>query len=549
MKKLLILLLIIGVFMPMRSFAAEEKFFEYATDVGTPVDVPVGSIAIQEFKVYNDYMNAVDVWFDNSGSSGTATFSLLDSANNELVSTSVSIPHADPFYAGQRLHVKFSKTVSTTSGAWYKLRISSASLQFRLYVIKRIQYVEHNAPYPTDYSVGSSLLNGDPLFAVFKFALYEEIDTTPPVITNASTTIASPDAVTISFNANELVDRMLTYGPIGSGIVSTVGYTGNYSICFEGIYACPITIDTRRDTVYAYRLTARDSWGNESYVDGAFESWKPGTPDPSTNTFATSPAQTPPLAAPSISKAPMAQPLVISSEQIVSVTRSAVMVSWATDRAANSSLIVSTDPVGGMILKTVADGAMELNHVLATPDVLAANTAYYATIVSHDANGVVSAKIIPFTTLKKTSTIALPTLPDLSGQAVQASVSPDQQTLTVSWSGVARSGASVGGYRVDVINGQGNLFQTKTVSAGTYSVIMPGLTGGEYHAVVYANNNGVMEKVAEPAVVYARKTAPPIDTYELIKKPIVYIPSVLFALFIGGLYLYSRKQKKFSTSK
>ncbi len=549
MKKFLFAILIgIALLMPSASFAAEEKFFEYATDVGTPVDVPTGSIAIQEFKVYNDYMNAVDIWFDNIGASGSATFALLDSAGNTLASTGVSIPHADPFYTGQRLHVKFTKTISINSGSWYRLRITSTSPDLRLYAIKRVQFVEHNAPYPADYSVGGSSLGGEPQFAVFKFALYEEADTVPPVITNASTTIAGPDTVTISFNANELVDRMLTYGPIGSGIVSTVGYTGNYSICFEGVYACPITIATQRNMVYAYRLTARDSWGNESYVDGAFESWKPGTPVPLNDASTTPPTPTPPSTPPTPETPPI-EPLTINNATIVSVTRSAIMVSWDTNRAANSLMTVSTDPVEGTILKTVSDGTQELSHVLATPDILGANTPYYVTIVSHDEGGAVVAKVMPFTTLGKAATTTLPAMPDMSGQSLQVSVSADQQSLSVTWKGSVGGMEPTGGYRVDVIDGQGNLVQSKTVASGIHAVTLPGLTGGEYHAVVYANNNGVFEKVAEPAVAYARRAAPPIDTYELIKKPIIYIPFTLFVMLIGGLFWYDRRQKETSIKK
>lgn len=525
---------------PLQSFAAEQKFFEYAADVGTPVEVPSGSIATQEFKIFSDSIGGVDVWFDNTGSTGNATLSLLDMANTVLTTKSVSVPPADPFYAGQRLHVKFNKTIGVNSGGWYTLKITSATPKLRLYGIKRVQFVEHNAPYPTDYAIGTSLLNGDAQFLVFKFALYEEIDTEPPVITNASSSIAGPDSMTISFNANELVDRSLTYSPIGSGVVSTIAYAGNYSVCFEGIYACPITFDTQRNTVYAYRLTTKDSWGNESYVDGAFETWKPGTPVPPTEPPITPPSETPPPTP----ETPPGEPLVMDNANIASVSKTAVMATWNTNRAANSTLIVSTDPVGGTILKTVTDNAQELVHTVFTPDILAANTAYYATIISHDASGAVAAKSLSFTTLNKSVTTTLPIISDGSSQSVHTVVADDQKSMLVSWSVPAANKEPTNGYRIDVIDAQGNLFQTKTVAAGTHTVTIPGLTGGEYHAVVYANNNGVIEKVAEPAVAYARKVEPPIDTYELIKKPIVYIPAGLFVMLVVGLYWYSKRPKK-----
>jgi hypothetical protein len=546
MKKILSIIVIgMLIAIPLRSFAAEQKFFEYTTDVGSPIEVPSGSIVIQEFKIFNDYIGGIDMWYDNTGSTGSATVSLLDFANNILDSKSVSIPVATPFYTGQRLHVLFNKTIGVNSGEWYKLKITSATPKLRLYGVKRVQFVEHNAPYPTDYSIGSSLLDGEPQFSVFKFALYEITDTEPPSIANASSTIASPDSMTVSFNANELVDRSLVYGPVGSDVVSTIGYTGNYSICFEGVYACPITFNAQRNTIYVYRLSVKDSWGNVSYVDGTFESWKPGTPTPPIETPVTPPAETPPVTPP----APPVAPFSIIGEKIASVSNAAVMVSWDTSRSANSSLTVSTAPVGGQIIKTIADSVQEITHTIATDNILAANTTYYATIVSHAQDGSVAAKVIPFTTLKKSATTTIPLGVDASLQQLSIVVPDDQLALSISWNSPSANKEPTNGYRVDIIDAQGNLFQTKNVSAGLHTITVSDLAVGEYRAVVYANNGGVVEKVAAPAVITVRKSTPTIDTYELIKKPIVYVPAGLFVLLVAGLYWYSKRPVKVTLSQ
>jgi hypothetical protein len=527
---------------PSRSFAVEEKFFEYATDVGTPVDVPTGSIATQGFRVFNDHISAIDVWIDNTGVAGNATFSLLDGANTVLAAKIVPVPHADPFYAGQRLHVKFDRTINVNSGTWYTVTITSAAPHLRLYGIKRIQFVEHNAPYPIDYSIGASFLNGESQFAVYKFALYEEIDTTPPVIANASSSIAGPDAITVSFNANEAVDRSLSYGVIGSGAVSTIGFTGYYSVCSEGVYSCPMTFDVQRNAVYAYRLTVRDSRGNESYVDGTFESWRSAS-QPATDNQQPATNNPQPTTQGNQQQQPVAQSLVIANARVVAVSNAAAMIAWDTNRAANSLLTVSTDPVGGMPLKTIADGAYELTHTIATTDVLAANTSYYATIVSRDRDGSVAALVLPFGTLKKSATTTLPLPYDASAGQARSFVADDQASVSITWNALSGGGEPTGGYRIDVIDARGNLSRTMAVAPGTHTVTLPMLTGGEYHAVVYGDNNGVVEKIAEPIAVTVRKTAPPIDTYALIQKPVVYIPSTIFVMLVGGLYWYSRKQK------
>ena len=540
MKKI-ILIIIAGIMLaaPAASFAAENKFFEFATDVGVPIAVPTGSVAIQEFKIYNDHVSAADVWFDNSGSSGSATVALLDAANTVLTSASVTIAHSDPFYAGQQLHVSFSKTVTVTSGAWYKLKITSATPQLRLYAIKRVQFVEHNAPYPIDSAIGASFLDSDSLFSVFKFALYESSDTTAPIITNASTTFKGPDTTVIAFNASELADRSLSYTPIGSGAVTTIGFTGSYAICFEGVFACPITINTQQGTSYTYRLTVRDMWGNASYADGAFTSWSPISQPTPDVTPQPAPQPDQPQTSQQPAQQPVAQALAITGARIVSVSGQSVTILWNTDRAANGTVIVSSDPVGARVIANTADNTYELVHTITTGNNLTANTGYYATIISRDAAGIMAAQVIPFTTAKASVVQEQPTPTPLP----QLRVTQNGQTASFAW-GVPAGGEPSGGYRVDVIDGKGNLFRTLRVPTGTHSVEVLGLADGEYHAIAYADHGGVVEKIAVPAAVAVRAHADSIDTYALIRKPIVFIPSGLFVLLVAGLYWYSKRQKK-----
>lgn len=538
MKKIILICIGLLALIPSASFAAEEKFFEFATDVGTPIEVPSGSVAIQEFKLYNDSINAVDVWFDNTGSSGSVTVALIDAASNVLATKSLTVTHADPFYTGRQLHVKFDRTIGVTSGAWYKIRVTSGSAKLRLYGVKRVQFVEHNAPYSMDTAVGSSLLDGEPQLEVFKFALYEEIDAEAPVIANASSTIAGPDEMRISFNANELVDRTLSYTAIGSGVVSTVTYSGNYSVCFEGIFSCPITINPQRNTLYTYRLTVRDSWGNESYFDGAFESWKPGTPTPPADPNL--PPTTPP-SDPTPSE-PQSEPLSITNGRIVSVTATAVQVSWDTDRAANSTLIVSTDPVGAQVIGSSSDTTHELAHTLAIGSGLTPRGDYYATLISRDGAGVMDAEVIPFSAEDRfaTTTTIIPNAPATT--LLQVSVSGDRSGASIAWQAPA-SGEPSSGYRIDIIDANGGLFRTLRVASGTHSVDVSGLEGGEYRAIAYADNGSAVEKIAPEGAVVIPKRAEPLDTYELIKKPIFYIPAALFVAMVAGLYWYSRRQR------
>ena len=294
-------------------------------------------------------------------------------------------------------------------------------------------------------------------------------------------------------------------------------------------------IDVQRDTSYAYRLTVRDSWGNESYVDGTFDSWSSDTPTPSEDSPEAS-----------------ADPLVISNAHVASVTYSSVYITWDTNRAANSTMIISLDPTGTQIVANVTDGIYELAHTLSTGSGITANGDYYATIFSRDENGVSASQVIAFTSgsyatpseQTEEPAVAPVTAPATAPiAAVQTSVSQVQGSATISWATPVGGGPS-GGYRIDIIDAQGNLVETRIVPTGTYSVDVTGLAEGEYRVIVYGDEAGVLEKIAAPAAISVGKKAGPIDTYELIKKPIVYVPFALFVMLVAGLYWYGRRAHK-----
>lgn len=520
---------------PLVSLAADNEFFEFAPDVGAPIAVTTGSVAVQEFKIYNDHLNSIDIWFDNAGSSGSATVTLLNSANVALASVSASIAHSDPFYSGQRLHIPFSRTVSTVSGSWYKLKIASNTAQLRLYAVPRVQFVEHNAPYPIDTAVGASFLDSDSLFYAFKFALYENTDATAPVITNTTVTPWGGYMTKISFNASELADRSLTYAPLGSQNIATVGYTGSYSICFEGVFSCSVTIDTQPGTLYTYQLSVRDSWGNTSHVDGMFTTL--GYPPPPAITSDAPPASQPPAPQPSVQQ-PVTQPLAISDARIVSVTGRSATASWNTDRAANGMLVISTDPTGLHAVDSVTDTPYELVHTISTDKDLVAHTKYYATIISHDVANVMAAQTISFTT---TDQPVMQNQPAATTTSLQVSISFDQQSALFSWSAPA-GGEPANGYRIDIIDEKGMLFRTIRVSAGVHSASVPGLVAGDYHAIAYADRNGVIERIVSPAVVSVRKPSGSSGISALIRKPAVYVSIILLGMIIGGAYWYRTRK-------
>ena len=183
-------------------------------------------------------------------------------------------------------------------------------------------------------------------------------------------------------------------------------------------------------------------------------------------------------------------------------------------------------------------------HTLSTGSGITAGSNYYATIVSRDVGGAMAAQVIPFTSGTVVSPVETPVTPTASpATTLQVSVSSEQGSASIAWD-VPGGGEPSNGYRIDIIDEYGNLVETRIVPAGTHSIDIAGLVSGDHQVIVYGDDGEVLEKIAEPAVVSVRKRAEPIDTYELIKKPIVYIPFIGFIMLVAGLYWYSRKMKK-----
>ncbi len=526
-----IAIMFVMALLPMLARAADQQFYEFAPGNAHAVEIPIGMIATQSFHIINNSIDGVDIWADNTGSAGTATVSLIDSNNAVLITKIVSIGFIAPSYTGQQVHVGFGKNISVGPQETYTLKIVSAMAKLRLYVVNRADLLEHNASYIPDTIIGATTLYGDPQNFVFKFALYEGQNTNPPIIANVTTAPYGSDIIRVSYNANELVDRMVSYAIVGSGSESIIPYAGYYSTCAAGVYTCIVDLDVARNSQYTYRLSVKDSFGNESHYDGSFAGPTVVMPTP--------PAQSQqPSQSPGSSQQPTQQ-LAISNAKTAFITNSSAAFYWETNAAADSKVTVSTDLAGTHVVATLTDVTQELVHYLGITGGLNSDVVYYAAISSHAGGGAGAATTLAFTTAKQTVT------PQSFGQGgeqqVQAQPSGDGSSLTISW-----GGASSSGYRVDIFDAATRqLVASRDVPSGARSVTIGGLGAGTYAAIVYAKEakNGIMKKIAEPTIATIGRKQLDYDTYALIKKPIVFIPFVAFIVFVGGLYWYSKKRK------
>ena len=111
-KKIKILFLFFAfslLFSTFGAFAAELKYFESSYDVAGSLILATAGLSFQYFITYDDYISGFDIWVENEGSSGTASFGLRDSNDNLLSAKTITVPYVARAPGGQKLHIVFDQ--------------------------------------------------------------------------------------------------------------------------------------------------------------------------------------------------------------------------------------------------------------------------------------------------------------------------------------------------------------------------------------------------------------------------------------------------------
>ncbi|MEK7554449.1 MAG: fibronectin type III domain-containing protein [Patescibacteria group bacterium] len=270
MKRILSLLIfVLFITTTWTVFAHGTTYFEFAPDTEKSLHTALFQTPSQPFFAPNDFLDGFDVWFANTGAAGSATFSLRDDQNVLLSSRTVTVPGTPPVYSGTKLHVDFASPIPVSSTKLYKMRVTTSLPNFSLYYADQFQILAHNAQSNAYYSVETALLGSAPQNFAFKFALSESTESVPPQISNASTTVLSPQSVEFSFHANEPVDYRVDLFPSGGSPVSGA-YTGTFRTCFTTSDPCAFTASVLENTSYQSTLFAKDEWGNIASLSHAF---------------------------------------------------------------------------------------------------------------------------------------------------------------------------------------------------------------------------------------------------------------------------------------
>lgn len=493
-------------------------FFEFAPDYFASYGLNVASSEdlVEIFIPQNDFLGGVDLWFDNAGEAGgVVTIELRDDQGNLLLTKGVTVPLIDPIAGGQRFHLDFPQ-MAVGAVKKYFLKIASSLPELQIYYSDRIRFLQHNAPYLSEYLNGAAKVGSEEKEFSFKFALYEGAENAPPVISNLDFSSLAGGKMRLDFNANEAVDQTVFWGIPGQGYGQNIPFSGQYQFCGAGLVFCSSTLQGISGQTYNYQLTVKDIWGNERNLTGIFTI-------PANSTFAITPVSSfssfpSPSPAPRSSEEADREPPIISNLRLTEVTGRSVEIAWQTSEAADSSLLVSFTTE----LLTVAaanDTTLELEHVLKSGNILSPATPYLAVVTSRDASNNTASASLSFKTLPASTILPTPALsvsaspagwpfgipltlggtPDAwnGGGLHIVPISDDRGAVVISWTPL-EEGRQVEGYRIDIFNDQHELARSLTISVETREVKITGLPDGEYVAIVYANENGVMRKVAKP---------------------------------------------------
>lgn len=481
-------------------YAHGDKYLEFDPDNSAPLKVSGVETPSQVFFAQNDFLGGFDIWVANPGSGGTATFALLNEQGQVISSRIVSISSIAETTNGTKLHVDFSSQLAVLSGGKYSIRVTSSMPELRLYYSNRVKLISHNAPFVSEYVTGVGKLGSEEQAFSFKYALYETAESSAPIISNITWMVISTDEMRVDFNANESIDYRIEYGVDGQGYTQSTNFLGDYQFCVSGISSCSINIPVLPNTTYQYRLTVKDSWGNQSEATGTFVSGEAQTPTPSP-TDGSTPT---PSVTPSPTLAPDLTSPVISNLRIAELTNNSVGVAWTTNESASSHLLISSPQY--ITIAAASDPVFELEHFLQIENSLSPGAPYIATVTAFDNNNNQSKATISFSTLSSgptptpTPSSSVTPPPQQPGATSSPQSSPGITTSgagSVQWSAPS-SGEPADGYRVDVFDKDGNFIRTINVPAGSHSAEVADLDKGEYSVIVYSNNDGVYKKVDKP---------------------------------------------------
>jgi hypothetical protein len=503
------LIVLLGFFASVH-VAYAAAYFEFNPDYAESLLAASSGTVEEVFLPLNEYLSGFDFWISNNNSGGELTITLFSPSGTQLAERTITVPPIADSQSGSRFHINLPVQLGVTGNQAYRVRFTTAVPTLRLYYANQNRIIPHNAPPTAAYTGGLARIDGEDMGYSFMFGLYENNEGSVPVLSNLS--VSQPDIghVLISFSANEPVDSEVMYGN------QSVAYTGQYTSCLPGVGTCLISLAVEPGTEYSYTLHARDTWGNIATLTGTFTSiGQSPTPTPVPSSTVT---PTPTPVPPTPTATPDTTAPIVTNPRAANITTNSTTIAWTTNEAANGIVTVFTLP-----FLTFAgakdDSTMELEHAL-TVTGLAEDTYYRARVLTSDASGNTTQVDVDFLTIRSTplptGSTPTPTSSNTPTPTITVTESGDSSgDQEISWSPPA-SGEPTDGYRIDIFDQNGKLL--RTVTTRDRSAVIPLEEGAT--VIVYANNDGLYEKVAAPLSSSTRRVS-------LLERLVILLPYIL----------------------
>ncbi|PIT92802.1 MAG: hypothetical protein COU08_00540 [Candidatus Harrisonbacteria bacterium CG10_big_fil_rev_8_21_14_0_10_42_17] len=480
MKCFFVVFLLLLLSFPLGVFSHGLSVVEYFPETIGSLTPSTQLVPLQVFSVENDFLEGVDFFIDNTGSSGNATFRLFDDDTSILLTeTTIVIPHIPAVSGGVAFHIDFPDQVSISAGERYSIAIQTSLPDVRFYYGNTARLLQHNEEFTSNILDAFVRIGQSDQSFSFRFALYEIRETVPPVVSNVSAEVLSETLAQIAFNANEPIDAKLDYTTQGSETMFIVPYSGFFKSCSVGSSnVCTVQASVQGGVTYDYILTVKDEWGNEASVDGTFFVVDGTPPQPASPPPVDGPPPTPLTPPTSPSSPPTAPPPPEPPAPSPSPT------------GGSSPPPPPPSPMGG------------------SPPPPEEPEAPLVITQSED--------IVDETT----------------GVLVIS--------LTISWMLPATiSEDSVEQFRIEVLDDAAQVVYVEEVASDIRKILLPGLLPGQYTVVVYVRRNGVYERLGEPIPIDISETALPPPSLTSLYVSIGFF--VLAGFVFVGWYVSRRK--------
>jgi hypothetical protein len=432
------------------AWAADAVYFEFAPDAWAShrYVVAAGATPYQVFSPRSTFLlSGYDLWIDNTGAAGPATFLLLTESGEVLATNNIDLPATAAIPGGHKRSITLTQPVTLQGGGTYSVKIISSLNGFGLYYADRINFLGHNEEFSNEYVGGVAKIGSELQPFTFKFALRSPAEST------GATTGSSGDEPQVETPQEIAISNARVVGVTGSTV--TLSWSSNIAADSRAsvrsqlspLYVVASSYDPTLELEHT--LTVAGLIPNVNYFADVFSSngselvlttytigfrTTSGAGDPPTTPSATTPTS------------PSATP---------STTPSAAPGQGTTTPSSTGTGATSGEPITPPSTPSDAGGA--------------------AGSGGGGAPG-----------------------------GIRAESGGSSDSTEISWS-APKAGEPLNGYRVDVFDKNHTLVQQVIVPSGIHVTTIAKLEPGVHHAVVYTNTGDSFLKIG-PAITFLLKS-------------------------------------------